>query len=107
MSRDAADLAREAARQIEQRGLSKNSLEGEDGSVCMYGALNVAQCGNTKWVTEISSDHKEVLAALRNHFPEDVLQPFPGAASFNDLPDTTATDVAKVLLKVADELELA
>jgi hypothetical protein len=110
MSRDAADLARSAAQIVQERGLSKKYLQGQGGSVCMYGALNAAQAHGLACLTLHSPVTWEVRHALHRVLGlEGVspLDPFPGAVSFNDDPDTTATDVAKVLLKVADELELA
>jgi hypothetical protein len=107
MSREAAELARSAAHIVQQRGLSKAQLLGADGSVCMHGALNVALCGNANLFANHVTAHKEVLKVLAYRFHDDASSAFPGADSFNDLPETTATDVAKVLLNVADELELA
>jgi hypothetical protein len=108
MSREAADLAREAAQVIQKRGMVKGKFTDESGGVCLHGALACAQhnlgyaliCDAVPEVADPA--YGAVCRQLRLRFPED-----GSGAQFNDLPDTTATDVEKVLLKVADELELA
>lgn len=102
MSREAAELARNAAAVLEQRGHCKGSLYNSKGQVCLWGAIKEAA-----GVGEISTSCRPDVVALRKALWDRLggMRDFPGA-QWNDQDDTTEQDVTKMLLQVADELEL-
>lgn len=105
MSREAADACRQAADAIQERGIAKGAYFEHTGEVCLYGALAVALTGAPRSLIGCTDPSlAEIKVALGKRFDAD--SAIPGAFEFNDLPDTTAEDVAKVLLQVADELEV-
>lgn len=114
MSKKAAQVAREAAQIIQDKGICKGALHSLDGQVCMHGAIQDAmefKYLSAEWFelqAELNGSIRQKMIDM-GLLPEDaswVLTPFPGA-NYNDLPDTTEKDVAKFLLQVADELEVA
>jgi hypothetical protein len=120
--RSAAEVARKAAEIVQQHGLTKGEFYARCGAVCLWGALGVA-------ATEGSSRsfHDRAMYGVLGHDDDE-----PGApgmemydafrlalagrlkvpalgwvgAGFNDKPETTVEDVAKLLLQVADDLEV-
>lgn len=104
----AADIARRAAEIQQERGHCKGNFRDAEGRVCLWGALNAAaaELGLTEcfvpfphvgWAEPIARELRKVLSAQDEGFP---------GASFNDRPSTDERDVAKVLLQVADRLEI-
>lgn len=110
MSREAAQIAREAARIVQERGLAKGVFQDAEGRVCMHGAVGAALgCEKLKDSQHVYMQINEALERHIEGTPNRVLLGLPGlpGVAFNDHPATTAIDVAKVLLKVADDLDVA
>jgi hypothetical protein len=103
MSTHDAKICRQAAVEIRQRGLHKQGFRGKGGSVCIWGALRLA-CGQREAEAADLPIIGRALRARAVDFGDDDDQ-FPGAA-FNDEDTTTAEDVEKLLLQIADEVEL-
>lgn len=116
----AAELAREAAREIQKRGLNKGAISDPvTGAVCLHGALNCVfgqavnkanEANKAAWgglvfpaAPELNAEYRRVHLALADRFDEHGIA-FPGAA-FNDAPETTVSDVAKLFLELADTLD--
>lgn len=109
MSREAADVARRAAEIQQERGHCKGEYATADGRVCLWGSLIAASGIDSIWGSSGSLPAEIYLpihAALSDMFPNDSDTAHPGA-SFNDKAETTERDVAKVLLQVADRLDIA
>jgi hypothetical protein len=114
MSREHADIARRAAEIVQTKGLCKGFLFDHEGRVCMWGALQEASVelhGNLRplygthgFNTDNAIVRNVIAAALGESAVRNL---FPGAEKFNDLPETDEKDVAKFLMSVADDLELA
>ena len=106
MGREAADIARRAAEIIQERGICKGQYNSWDGRVCLWGALAAAVGGESFFDIPFALQGT-FTDALGEMFPEDraAFSVIPGA-KFNDAPDTDERDVAKVLLQVADRLEI-
>lgn len=105
---EAAVLAREAAQQIQFRGLAKHQLVNYiTGAVCLHGAIMCAQTGRVPAMGSALPDHTEpherICEVLAKKF-HDPHERWPGS-DFNDKDDTTVLDVAKALLEVADTLD--
>lgn len=106
MTTEAANICREAAAVIEQRGHAKGRFEIEDGRVCMWGALQAAQFGDARQWNNDDPTYTELQRFFASKFriPFSKTHGLPGT-QFNDLPATTGKDVQKFLLAAADELE--
>lgn len=102
MSRKGADVARRAAEIIQQRGKATGHLTDEAGGVCYLGALfranDEARTGQTLTSLGILTCTGAALRSMG--LTADFVK-------FNDDPDTDERDVAKLLLQVADRLEVA
>lgn len=125
MSREAAELAREAASVIEKYGHFKGDYGSSVKGFCMYGAIGVAQ-GNGVVVSRVDGKGDPIIVVfpdvqdprlqcianiVRNRLPLLGSDSYhfgfmPGAVEFNDLPETTGKDVQKFLMQIADELEV-
>lgn len=109
MSREAADVARRAAEIMQERGICKKTYHDNEGRVCLWGAVMEAYDAffGVKVLMPVmmpAGIYTPIYTTLERRYPYD--QGLPGA-DFNDLPETDERDVAKVLLSVADELEVA
>lgn len=110
MSAETAEICRRAAEIVQKKGLCKGFLFDDEGHVCMWGALHeasVALYGSLNPLFpygDYGAIHMAIAGRVGGEFS---LENFPGAADFNDLPETTETDVAKFLLGVADDLDFA
>jgi hypothetical protein len=108
MSREHADIARRAAEIVQTKGLCKGLSFDDEGRVCMWGALHEASEEMTGSVGVLyrSGSVGPVFVAIADRLGLHP-GPFVGAKAFNDLPETDEKDVAKFLMSVADDLELA
>jgi hypothetical protein len=108
MSAEAAAVARRAAEIIQERGQCKGVYAIEQ-RVCLWGALIEAAGLTARWNSaQDIPDHiyGALHSELRSLFPDDSDLAHPGAA-FNDRRQTDERDVARVLLQVADRLDVA
>jgi len=108
MGREAADIARRAAEIIQERGMCKGAVSDADGRVCLWGALlEAAQERGLGWYGDRGV--QPLLAEAIRPLNLDNMSQFDGllyGAAWNDRPETDERDVAKVLLQVADRLEI-
>ena len=106
MSKRDAEICRDAAVILHRKGLNKGDFVGENGSVCLWGALRMAYAQRSVLLAHIDASNVRVISrAIRARFPDEAIGEYPGAR-YNDAPSTTAEDVEKLLLQIADEVEL-
>jgi len=104
-NQEMAAVARRAAELIQERGKATGDLRDEADRLCALGAMYVASTGKY-WLRP----HPEVEKVLRQAFTRRISEPFgfsPSIPEWNDNKKTTAEDIAKVYLQIADELEVA
>lgn len=98
---------RRAAEIMRERGQCKGQLNSTNGQVCLYGALDAAaeEMGvGDEWDSYwFHADSHLAFFAPSYEAPED--KRHECAASWNDEPDTTQTEVEKFLLFVADRAD--
>lgn len=100
-----AVVARRAAELIQEHGKATGDLRDADDRLCALGAMYVASTGKY-WLRP----HPQVEKVLRDAFTKRIGDPFgfnPSIPEWNDNKKTTAEDIAKVYLQIADELEVA
>lgn len=97
-----AQIARDASQLVQERGLADGTLKDEAGRVCALGALYIAATG-VHWLRP----HPHVEDTIRKCFVGKLPRGTYSIPAWNDDPKTTAADVAKVYLQVADDLEIA
>jgi hypothetical protein len=73
-----------ASRIVRERGLAKGTYGSCRGPVCLLGAISESVCGDPS---------RPLQGHLTVHFPEDPTE----CREFNDVPSTTADEVADVL----------
>lgn len=95
--RQNAAVARKAADVIQARGKATGEMVDAHGRVCAHGALIEAGRGYSASCRLFVLDRVILLRAA---------QPL-SLAAWSDLPTTTAADIAKLFLQVADDLEVA
>lgn len=86
-----AKILRDAARVVLERGLLKGSFEDHGGRVCLLGAVLVAEVGAAWWTEYMPQVYK---IYLENQ-----------AHCWSDLPETTAEDVASLLMSEAEVVD--
>ena len=102
MTDDTAELASEVLRGLRTCGWAKGTFRDANGAMCIRGAMS-----NAGSLTQVARRdlYERLLIVIRAEYPGrltrgEILDPEPVAA-FNDHPDTTFTDVERVLEKVA------
>jgi hypothetical protein len=99
---EAAALARRAAEIVQERGHTKGRGMDSLGRVCLWGAVTVASDEVSHGYTHSATLTPALRCLLLEQGEVDV-----DPIRWNDAPETTGTDVAKLLLQVADRLEIA
>lgn len=90
---DAAELLDRTADVIEERGHAKESLEDEDGRVCLVGGLNVAAFGKALNTLDTDASWSELLATLRTREQAvDALSAYLGVGRFGLVPWNNAPE---------------
>lgn len=100
---DTRKTAENAISLLREKGWSKGSATGPDGSICMAVALCEGKV-HTDDMDELSAftaSSWDAMTYIRRLFPER-MSPWDRIADFNDHPDTTREDVLLVLKHMAE-----
>lgn len=103
-----SELAEKAVEILDDRGHCKKKLMAEDGSVCLLGAVALAQgipltkeWGTYRGITELSSASREVVQEIIHSVEGVRHSDLVAAGWYNDRSDTTTQNVKDELMKAA------
>lgn len=123
IEQEAAQITREAAQVLAERGHCKGTFHDEQGRVCLWGAIESARRAHEElWLTDLGPAlagqrmrriakvlrlavaHRIELDAPSYHYPGTAYA-YPGA-DWNDARGREGAEVQKLLLAVSDDLEV-